>query len=49
MEEADDGTDLPPQERDGVDSMLRELFPDLDLDMVKHVLGLDRDDTEEDQ
>jgi hypothetical protein len=35
------------------DSMLRELFPDLDLDMVKRVLGLDLtpalDDTEEEQ
>jgi hypothetical protein len=54
MEEADDGA--KPQSLDpvGVDDMLRELFPDLDLDMVKRVLGLDLNpeldaDTEEEQ
>jgi hypothetical protein len=53
MEEADDGTDSPPLERDGVDGMLRELFPDLDLAMVKRVLGLElnpeRDNPAEDR
>jgi hypothetical protein len=41
MEEADDGAEPQSQDPVGVDDMLRELFPDLDLDMVKRVLGLD--------
>ena len=54
MEEADDGTEPQSLEPVGVDDMLKELFPDLDPDMVKRVLGLDLnpeldDDPEEEQ
>jgi hypothetical protein len=41
MEEADDGTHLPPLDRSGVDDMLRQLFPDLDPAVVRRVLSLD--------
>jgi hypothetical protein len=41
MEEADDGTNLPPLDRNGVDDMLRQLFPDLDPAMVRRILELD--------
>jgi hypothetical protein len=41
MEEADDGTHVPPLDRSGVDDMLRQLFPDLDPAMVRRILGLD--------
>jgi hypothetical protein len=41
MEEADDGTHLPPLDYRGVDGMLRQLFPDLDPAMVRRILDLD--------
>jgi hypothetical protein len=53
MEEADDGAEPQSLDPVGVDDMLRELFPDLNLDMVKRVLGLDLtpelDEAEEDR
>jgi hypothetical protein len=42
IENGEDGDDHQPLQ--GLDGLLRELFPDLDPRMVRIVLGLDEDD-----